>query len=59
MSTVEQDRITRELLEKVKEPYKRILASKTLKRYPHCNDWFQARELAHKMDAMLQALRGL
>ena len=59
MSTVEQDRITREILEKVKEPYKRILAAKPLKRYPHCNDWVQARELAHKMDAMLQALRGL
>jgi hypothetical protein len=59
-STADQDRITRELLEKVREPYRQVLEKKgPVKRYTSCNDWFAVRELQHKMDAMLEALKSL
>lgn len=58
--TADQNRITRDLLERAKEPYRRILAGKPeIKRYPGGMDWYVVRRLMQQLDAMAEAVRGL
>lgn len=57
--TADQNRITRELLERAKEPYRKILAGKPKKKYSHLREWVAVQELCQQLDAMAEAVRGL
>ncbi len=58
--TAEQNAITRDILERVVEPYRRILASKPeIKQRPGRPIYLPVRKLIQKIEAMTEALKSL